>query len=66
MYKAFISYSHAGDGRLAPALQSALERFAKPWYKVRYFNVFRDEASLYGPATQLGNFFIRRKDNSYR
>ena len=46
MYKAFISYSHAADGRLAPALQSALERFAKPWYKVRYFNVFRDEASL--------------------
>ena len=46
MYNAFISYSHAADGKLAPALQTALEKFAKPWYKVRYLNVFRDEASL--------------------
>src|SRR4029079_5561290 len=46
MYNAFISYSHAGDGKLAPALQSALEKFAKPWYKVRYLNIFRDETSL--------------------
>lgn len=45
-YNAFISYSHAADGRMAPALQSALERFAKPWYKLRNLNVFRDEASL--------------------
>lgn len=30
-YDAFISYSHALDGRLAPALQSALHRFTKPW-----------------------------------
>lgn len=46
MYNAFISYSHAADGRLAPALQLALEKFAKPWYKVRNLDVFRDEASL--------------------
>lgn len=46
MYNAFISYSHAADGKLAPALQTALEKFAKPWYKVRYLNIFRDEASL--------------------
>lgn len=45
-YNAFISYSHAADGRMAPALQSALERFAKPWYKLRNLNIFRDEASL--------------------
>jgi len=31
-YKGFISYSHAADDRLAPALQSGLQRFAKPWY----------------------------------
>ena len=31
-YKAFLSYSHATDGKLAPALKVALERFAKPWY----------------------------------
>ena len=32
---AFISYSHAADGKLAPALQSALQRFAKSWYRRR-------------------------------
>ena len=29
-YNAFISYSHAADGKLAPKLQVALEKFAKP------------------------------------
>jgi WD40 repeat protein len=48
-YDAFISYSHAADGRLAPALQLALHRFARPWYRVRALRVFRDDASL--PAT---------------
>ena len=32
IYKVFISYSHAADGKLARALQSALHHFAKPWY----------------------------------
>src|SRR6266508_2865828 len=45
-YDAFISYSRALDGRLAPALQSALHRFTKPWYRVRVLRVFRDDASL--------------------
>lgn len=34
MYEAFISYSHAADGQLAPAIQRALHRLARPWYKV--------------------------------
>jgi WD40 repeat protein len=46
LYNAFISYSHAADGKLAPALQSGLEKFAKPWYKIRNLNIFRDESSL--------------------
>lgn len=45
-YQAFLSYSHAVDGRLAPALQSALHRFAKPWYQLRALRVFRDTTSL--------------------
>jgi len=45
-YDAFISYSRALDGRLAPALQSALHRFTKPWYRLRALRVFRDDASL--------------------
>ena len=31
-YKAFISYSHAADQKLATALQSALQSFARPYY----------------------------------
>ncbi len=45
-YKAFLSYSHAADGKLAPKLQSALHMFAKPWYRLRAMRVFRDETSL--------------------
>jgi WD40 repeat protein len=45
-YDAFFSYSHAADGRLAPALQSGLQRFAKPWYRPRALHVFRDETGL--------------------
>lgn len=46
-YKAFVSYSHAADDRLAPMLQSALQRFAKPFYKLRAIDVFRDKTSLH-------------------
>jgi WD40 repeat protein len=45
-YDAFVSYSHAADGRLAPALQRAMQRLAKPWYRQRALRVFRDDASL--------------------
>ena len=45
-YKAFISYSHAVDGKLAPALHDALHRFAKPWYRPRALRVFHDQANL--------------------
>jgi WD40 repeat protein len=45
-YHGFISYSHAADGRLAPALQKGLQRFAKPWYRTRALHVFRDDAVL--------------------
>src|SRR5688500_10185776 len=45
-YNAFISYSHAADNRLAPALQSALQRFAKPLLQARSVRVFRDETGL--------------------
>ena len=45
-YNAFISYSHAADNKLAPAVQSALQRFAKPWYRLRALRVFRDKTSL--------------------
>ena len=46
MYRAFLSYSHALDGRLTPAVQSGLQRFGKPWYRIRAFKIFRDQTSL--------------------
>jgi hypothetical protein len=45
-YNAFISYSHAADNQLAPKLQRALQQFAKPFYKLRALNIFRDQTSL--------------------
>ena len=46
MYNAFISYSHSADGKFAASLQKALQKFAKPWYKKRSLEIFRDESSL--------------------
>ena len=45
-FKAFISYSHAVDGKLAPALQHGLQRFGKAWFQIRTMRVFRDQAVL--------------------
>jgi WD40 repeat protein len=45
-YDAFLSYSHAADGRLAPAVQRGLHQLAKPWYQLRALRVFRDQLSL--------------------
>src|SRR5450631_4188165 len=45
-YAAFLSYSHAADDKLAPAIQSALHNLAKPWYRMRTVKVFRDKTSL--------------------
>ena len=46
IYRAFISFSHESDEKLAVALQSSLSRFAKPWYRTRSMRVFQDAASL--------------------
>jgi WD40 repeat protein len=45
-YKAFISYNHGTGIEVARALQSALQRFAKPWYRLRASRIFRDETTL--------------------
>jgi WD40 repeat protein len=64
-YDAFISYSHAADGRLAPALQSGLQRLAKPWYRVRALRVFRDDSAL-SANPQLWTSIQRALDESER
>jgi hypothetical protein len=53
-YDAFISYSHSADGKLAPALQRALRYLAKPWYRLRSLNVFRDETDLSAASDLTG------------
>ncbi|MGH7553954.1 MAG: hypothetical protein ACREMQ_13105, partial [Longimicrobiales bacterium] len=45
-YDAFLSYSQAGDSRLAPALQSGLQQLARPWYRPRALRIFRDRTTL--------------------
>ena len=45
-FDAFISYSHALDGRLASALQQGLERLLCKWYQRRTFRIFRDRTNL--------------------
>src|SRR5262245_60500985 len=45
-YDAFISYSHAADGRLGPQLQRELHRIARPWYGLRSMRVFLDQTDL--------------------
>jgi WD40 repeat protein len=45
-YDAFVSYSHTADNIPAAALQAALHRFAKPWYKLRAVHIFRDQTNL--------------------
>lgn len=53
-YDAFISYSHRADGQLAPVLQGALQRFAKPWWKLRALDIFRDETGLSAASSLTG------------
>lgn len=45
-YDAFISYSHRLDAAITARLQSELEHFARPWYRMRALHVFRDQTSL--------------------
>src|SRR5436305_420994 len=45
-YRAFMSYSHAVDRTLAPAVQRGLVHMAKPWYRMPAFRLFRDDTSL--------------------
>jgi hypothetical protein len=45
-YDAFVSYSHESDREFAPALTGGVEKFAKPWNRLRALRLFLDTASL--------------------
>src|SRR5262245_15523541 len=59
----FMSYSHSADDKLAPAVQTGLERLAKPWYRRKTLNVFRAETTL-PPDPQLWTAITRALDDS--
>jgi hypothetical protein len=46
LYRAFISYSHESDIKLAAGLQHELQQFAKVWYQLRAIRVFRDKTGI--------------------
>ena len=45
-FAAFLSYSRGASEQLAVDLQAGMERFAKPWYRLRAMRVFRDDSSM--------------------
>ena len=54
-YNAFISYSHKRDSKLAPSLEKAFEKFAKPTFKRRALTIFRDTSDLSASPDLWGN-----------
>lgn len=50
----FMSYSRVADSALAPALQRALTRLAKPWNRPRALRVFRDRTDLSAAESLTG------------
>src|SRR5690242_4542269 len=46
IYDGFISYSSTRDRTIASALQSAIQKLGRPWYRRRSLRVFRDDTSL--------------------
>src|ERR1700730_19400205 len=45
-YDAFLSYSWKSESGVAPVIQSVIQRFLCPWYKLRAKTVFRDISCL--------------------
>jgi WD40 repeat protein len=45
-YDAFLSYSWKSDSKVAPVIQSLIQRFLCPWYKLRAKTLFRDLSCL--------------------
>ena len=64
-YDGFISYSHAADNLLAPRLQAGLQRFAKPWWKLRALRIFRDETSLSANPRLWSSITVAMEESSW-
>src|ERR1700757_2734365 len=64
-YQGFLSYNHAADRKLAPALHSALHTLARPWYRFRLIHVFRDQTSLSANPELWGSIEAALADSEY-
>lgn len=62
-YNAFLSYSHGQDTPLSISLEKGLEKFAKPTFKRRALEIFRDGNDL-SVAADLGDRIRKGLDNS--
>ncbi len=60
---AFISYSHAASREVARGLHKWLQSYAKPWWRWRAVNVFRDETDL-AAAPELWSKITAALDDS--
>lgn len=64
-YDAFISYGQDADADLAEALQTGLQRLAKPWRKRRALEVFRDATGMSASPDLLGTLLSNLKSSRY-
>ena len=58
-YDAFLSYSRKSDSSVAPVIQSALQRFLRPWYKVRAKTIFQHLSCLPAGSNLEAELFDR-------
>jgi hypothetical protein len=62
-FDAFVSYSHAADDALAPAVRRGLEHLSKPWYRRRALSVYLYKTGL-GVTPELWSTIVRALDAS--
>src|SRR5271166_1430086 len=58
-YDAFLSYSWKSESKIAPVIQSVIQRFLCPWYRLRARTVFRDLSCLPAGSSLEAELFDR-------
>jgi len=58
-YDAFLSYSWKSDSKVAAVIQSLIQRFLCPWYKLRVKTLLRDLSCLPAGSSLEKDFFDR-------
>src|SRR6516225_9452303 len=58
-YDAFLSYSWKADSKTAPVIQSVLQRYLCPWYRLRAKTIFRDLSCMPAGSSLQQELFDR-------